>query len=204
MRKTPMQRFILPLLLTLGLVGCDQYDELFKIDLPNLISDSDCGTMTFHDKEARERCGALWDSFGFIYEKDQAALLILDTSDAVASDYTPTFKIWFDSRYLKAGQKLDASNARATCSRFKPELNNGDPTYFTVAAKNFALEMVEFKGEETDKITDDYSKWVFRWSIECPDLQMSHQGKDQINLSRDPVPNDWQRAEGKDYPTFQE
>lgn len=186
------------------LSSCDIIKGLSQIDLANVLFESHCGDYYFDTKSAHERCGAQWGSFGFYYEKDKKARILLSNDDKASFDYTPVYEFWFDNRYLKSGQVLNSTMARASCSRFKPELDNGDPTYFVSHTENFKLEIIEFKGEQTDEILDDKSQWVFKWEIECSELVMSANGQDQIDLNRNPIPSQWSRVGLKDPPDFKE
>ncbi len=163
--------------------GLEDANLLFN-DLPNTFFNTKCGTYRIgKDVEATERCGNSWDSFGYQYQDDvDVAQIILTPSDDSISDYNPTVRIWFDSNYLKAGETLDKSQVIAKCSRFRAENGSGDPTYYTVAPSNFRLTVEENKGEKTHRIIGDEAQWVFSWDIACPGLEMTAEGKDQINL----------------------
>lgn len=193
-KSDQLPQLILILGATFLIGGCDIIHGLSGIDLANVFFESSCGQYTFHDKKGTERCGTGWDSFGFLYQKDQIASILLSHDSEASSDYTPNFQIWFDSRYLKTGETLGPAQARAQCSRFKPELDNGDSTYYTTNTNDFSLKIVEDLGLREEDILDDQSRWVFEWNINCPDLEMSAQGKDQLDLNLNPIPASWARA----------
>jgi hypothetical protein len=183
----------------LSLSACKDFQEdLALLDLPNfqtVLFDLSCGEYTFYTFKSRELCGGGKDSFGFLYEQDKVVKLILDPSEGEEIHlYIPTFSIVFHSDFLKAGQTLNKSQARATCSRFRKE-NGNDPTYYSEPATEFEFKVVQHKGEQTHRILDDYTQWEFEWKIQCSQLQMKAQGKDQIDISLNPIPKTWSDAE---------
>lgn len=162
--------------------GLEDASLIFS-DLPNTLFNAKCGTYTIGKVNATERCGNDWDSFGYQYQDNvDVAHIILTPSDDSISDYNPTISIWFDSQYLKAGETLDENQVIAKCSRFRAENGTGDPTYYTVSPGKLRLTVEEDKGEKKHRIIGDEAQWVFSWDITCPGLEMSAQGKDQINL----------------------
>jgi len=198
------QQTLCLLVCLLGLNACQGFQEdLALLDLPNfqtVLFDLSCGDYTFNNFKSRELCGGGKDSFGFLYEQDKAVELILDPSEGEETLlYVPTFSIAFHTDYLKAGQTLNKSQAHATCSRYRKE-NIQDSAYYTEAATNFELKVLQHKGEQTHRILDDYSQWEFEWKIECAPLQMKAQGKDQIDVSLNPTPKRWADATRKALP----
>lgn len=170
------------LLCALTLSACEDMNLIWD-DLPNTFFELKCGTYQVAAEKATERCGHSWDSFGYQYRDNvDVAHIILSPSDDSISFYNPTVSIFFDSHYLKPGQSLDKSQVIAKCSRFKPEVDQGDPTYYTVTPRNFRLSIEENKGDKKHRILGDEAQWVFSWDIDCSDLGMKAEGKDQINL----------------------
>lgn len=204
MRQNALYRLALLAALSLGLSSCQAFQEdLAMFDLPNLQSvffDLNCGDYTYHTYTVPELCGGGKDSFGFLYADDKVIKLILSPSEGEETYlYIPSATILLHSDYLKAGQTLERDQMLATCSRFRKE-NGNDPTYYTEPAAEARLKVVEHKGEFTHRILDDQTRWVFEWELSCPQLQMTAKGKDQIDISRDPAPATWARADGGPLP----
>jgi hypothetical protein len=179
--------------------ACQAFQEdIALLDLPNfqtVLFDLSCGEYEFYTFKSRELCGGDKDSFGFLYEQDKVVKLILDPSEGENTTlYIPLFTVVFHSDYLKAGQSLNKSQVRATCSRFRKE-NGNDSTFYTEPAAEFEFKVVQHKGEQVHRILDDHTQWEFDWKIQCPQLQMKAQGKDQINISREPIPKRWKDAD---------
>lgn len=200
-----IRRWALPVLVLGGILSaCQDFQEDWDLlDLPNfqtVLFDLSCGEFEFYTFKSRELCGGGKDSFGFLYEQDKVVKVILDPSEGEQTKwYIPTYTIVFHSDYLKAGQSLNKSQVRATCSRFRKEQGN-DPTYYSEPASEFELKVVQHKGEQNHRILDDYSQWELEWKMTCPQLQMKAQGKDQIDLSKEPIPKRWQDADNAGFP----
>lgn len=203
MKKYWLQAVFLVLCLA-GLSACQDFQEdIAMLDLPNfqtVLFDLNCGEYSFYNFKTRELCGGDKDSFGFLYEQDKVVKLLLDPTEGENTRlYIPIFTVVFHTDYLKAGQILNKSQARVTCSRFRKEYGN-DSTYYSEPATEFELKVVQHKGEQTHRILDDYTQWELEWKIECSQLQMKAQGKDQINISRDPIPKSWAQADRGGFP----
>jgi len=188
----------------LGLAACQDFQEdIAQLDWPNfqtVLFDLSCGEYEFYTFKSRELCGGGKDSFGFLYEEDKVVKLFLDPSEGEKTTlYIPIYTIVFHSDYLKAGQSLDKSQVRATCSRFRKE-NGNDSTYYTEPASEFELKVVQHKGEQAHRILDDYTQWELEWKMNCPQLQMKAQGKDQIDISKEPIPKRWKEADKGGFP----
>ncbi|PIQ24604.1 hypothetical protein COW36_11340 [bacterium (Candidatus Blackallbacteria) CG17_big_fil_post_rev_8_21_14_2_50_48_46] len=197
MLKTLHRLFFL-LAASLSLSACQQFQEdLGLLDLPNfqtVLFDLNCGEFGFYTFKSIELCGGGKDSFGFLYEEDKVVKVILDPTEGDHTLlYTPTYSIAFHSDYLKEGQILNKSQALASCSRFRKEYGN-DPIYYTEYASEFELKIIKHKGEQTHHILGDSTQWELEWKLNCPQLQMKAQGKDQIDISRDPIPKRWKEA----------
>jgi len=197
---------VLGFLLCWTLSACQSFQEdLALLDLPNFhtdLFDLNCGQYTFYTYDTFELCGGQRDSFGFIYEENEdkvVKVILSPTEGDETSLFIPTITILFHSDYLKAGQVLNKDQVIAKCSRFRKEYGN-DPTYYTEPAASFYLKMVKHKGEQVHRILDDHSQWELEWDIECPQLAMTAQGKDQIDLNREPTPSSFARADGGDLP----
>lgn len=197
--KHDWRQALCTLVLGLCVSACQAFQEdIALLDLPNfqtVLFDLSCGEYEFYTFKSRELCGGDKDSFGFLYEQDKVVKLILDPSEGEKTTlFIPLFTIVFHSDYLKAGQSLNKSQVRATCSRFRKE-NGNDSTFYTEPATEFEFKVVQHKGEQVHRILDDHTQWELEWKIQCPQLQMKAQGKDQINISREPIPKRWKDAD---------
>lgn len=194
---------LLALACALALSGCEFANGLNKLDLANQLFDSSCGSYTFHDQQNQERCGAMWDSTGLVYtpphSQIEIARLLLghnakEDTDPVL-DYLPDTEIWFDLRYLKAGQTLGPEQALASCSRFKIEDPEQAETYANEMTQDFSLKILENLGGRSDEQLQKLSRWRVAWEIHCPTLEMDAQGQDQIDFSLNPSRERWQNLD---------
>lgn len=189
--------FLWAICLGFSLNACE-FAQLTQIDFANSFFNTSCGKAEYAGHTVEERCGRIWGASGYQFLKDQIILLHFG-SDQAQDSFVATSALWFDSRYFKADQTVPSEQIRATCSRYKLEIDPADRTYYTVPAESFSIQVLEQISEQKEKGIVETSDWKVKWSVQCPALDMAFEGEDVLRLDNDPPWSDW-KGSGKPRP----